>query len=291
MQTGLGLGQAASPPKSVHVVAANAGRSNLNLLDPGLSEAGGVELTVDGQVATVNLVRPEVRNAQVPATWRALATVPDFLGPQVRVVILRAEGKSFSAGLDRRMFVEGIAGEPSLFELAALEAAAFDAAIAEFQRGFLWWRDSDALSIAAVAGHAVGAGFQLALAADMIVAADDACFCMKETQLGLVPDLGGTLPLIEAVGYAKAVEICATGRWVSAAEALQLGLAVRVAPRDELDIAVSELVNQLLVTPAGALSDLKRLLAGAAGRTRPEQAVAERVTQRRRVRQLAGLEP
>ena len=121
----------------------------------------------------------------------------------------------------RRTLLKG-----ALASLAALPAAEVDAVIAEYQRAFTWWRECDAITVAAVQGHAVGAGFQLALACDLIVVDPTAQFCMKEPQLGLVPDLAGTSPLVAAVGYPRALEICASGRWVSAEEALVLGIAV-----------------------------------------------------------------
>ena len=88
------------------------------------------------------------------------------------------------------MFAEGVDGELPLSGMADLSDADFDAAIAGFQHAFTCWRDVDPIVIAAVQGHAIGAGFQLALGADLIVVANDVQFSMKETQLGLVPDLG-----------------------------------------------------------------------------------------------------
>ncbi len=118
-----------------------------------------------------------------------------LLPGSVRVVVLRGEGKSFSAGLDRQMLSpEGIPGEPSFVDLARSDDAALDAAIAGYQDAFTWWRRNDIVSIAAVQGHAIGAGFQLALACDLRVVADDVQFAMRETSLGLVPDLTGTHP-------------------------------------------------------------------------------------------------
>ena len=78
-----------------------------------------------------------------------------------------------------------------------LDDATLERRIAEAQRGFLWLRRPEIVSIAAVQGHAIGAGFQLALACDLRVLADDAKLCMKEPALGLVPDLTGTKPLVE----------------------------------------------------------------------------------------------
>jgi len=204
-------------------------------------------------------------------------------------VVLDADGPSFSAGLDRRMFnAAGIPGEPSLADLAALEPHVLEQTIAQFQSAFTWWRRSAAVTVAAVAGHAVGAGFQLVLACDLVVCAEDARFAMRETSLGLVPDLGGTAHLVEAVGYPRALEICATGRWVGAREAVDLGLAIAVVPAAELTAAVDDLVTVLLAAPAGALRETKALLRDAGHRSDEAQLVAERAAQARCLAELAN---
>ncbi|MEV7138036.1 enoyl-CoA hydratase/isomerase family protein [Streptomyces tauricus] len=255
-----------------------------------LLDKDGVRLTVDDAIATVTLTNPAKRNAQSPALWRALAEAGRLLPGTVRVVVLRAEGKSFSAGLDRQAFTpEGFDGEPSFIDLARGSDAELDAAIAEYQDGFTWWRRSDIVSVAAVQGHAIGAGFQLALACDLRVVADDVQFAMRETGLGLVPDLTGTHPLVGLVGYARALEICATGRFVQAEEAQRTGLANIAVPVDQLDDTVSELAAALLAAPRDALVETKALLQGASDRTYEEQRVAERAAQGRRLRDLAGL--
>ncbi|WP_314415712.1 enoyl-CoA hydratase/isomerase family protein [Streptomyces kroppenstedtii] len=255
-----------------------------------LLDKDGVRLTVDDAIATVTLTNPAKRNAQSPALWRALAEAGRLLPGTVRVVVLRAEGKSFSAGLDRRAFTpEGFDGEPSFIDLARGSDAELDAAIAEYQEGFTWWRRSDIVSVAAVQGHAIGAGFQLALACDLRVVADDVQFAMRETGLGLVPDLTGTHPLVGLVGYARALEICATGRFVHAEEAQRAGLANIAVPADQLDATVTELAAALLAAPRDALIETKALLQGAEGRTYEEQRAAERGAQARRLRDLAGL--
>jgi enoyl-CoA hydratase/carnithine racemase len=82
------------------------------------------------------------------------------------------------------------------------------------------------------------------------VVADDVQFCMKEPALGLVPDLAGTKPLVSAVGYARALEICATARYVGATEAAAIGLATLVVPREELDATVADLAQAILAHPA-----------------------------------------
>ena len=250
----------------------------------------GVVLDIDGAVATVTLARPGQRNAQTPAMWRALAQIGAqvLADSDVRVVVLRAEGQSFSAGLDRAMFGPGVEGEPGLAGLAGLVDEVLDETIDTFQQAFSWWRDARVVSIAAVQGHAVGAGFQLALACDLRVMADDVALAMRETSLGLVPDLGGTQPLVAAVGYSRALEICATGRWVGAEEAAATGLATVVVPLATLDQATADLVAALLTAPAGAVRATKALLRDAPNRSYADQRAAERAAQALRLRELAG---
>ncbi|MDR6980180.1 enoyl-CoA hydratase/carnithine racemase [Streptomyces sp. 3330] len=255
-----------------------------------LLDKDGVRLTVDDALATVTLANPAKRNAQSPAMWRALAEAGRLVPGSVRVVVLRGEGKSFSAGLDRQMFTpEGIEGEPSFVDLARSGDAELDAAIAEFQEGFTWWRRNDLVSIAAVQGHAIGAGFQLALACDLRVVADDVQFAMRETGLGLVPDLTGTHPLVSLVGYGRAAEICLTGRFVHAEEAVSSGLANIAVPVQDLDGATRELAAAILAAPREAVIETKALLRGAGDRTYDEQRAAERAAQGRRLRDLAGM--
>jgi enoyl-CoA hydratase/carnithine racemase len=256
--------------------------------DAEVLQRGHVVVHRSGPVLTVLLDRPQARNAQTPSTWAALASVGECLDPDVRVVVLRGAGPSFSAGLDKAMLSpQGLDGEPSLVRLAAMEAAAVDRAIAGYQRAFTWWSRPDIVSIAAVQGHAVGAGFQLALACDLRVMADDGRFAMRETSLGLVPDLTGTGRLVEAVGYARALEICVTGRWVSAQEAVDIGLAQVVVPLDQLDAAVADLVAALTAPDAAAVRETKQLLQSARTLPPDQQQARERQAQRRRLVDLA----
>ncbi|MEU7887545.1 enoyl-CoA hydratase/isomerase family protein [Microbispora bryophytorum] len=249
----------------------------------------GLRFEVDGEIATVTLDRPDKRNAQTFATWSALARIGETLPEQVRVVVVRGEGPSFSAGIDLRMFTpEGVPGQESFASAAALADTEFEQRIAEAQKGFLWLRRPEIVSIAAVQGHAIGAGFQLALACDLRVVADDVKFCMKEPALGLVPDLTGTKPLADIVGVPRAIEMCLTARTVGAAEAVRLGLAEIAVPASELVQAVEDLAAALLGTDRAAAAATKRLLQAAPGRTLEEQAAAERAEQVVRIRALFG---
>ncbi|WP_101786995.1 enoyl-CoA hydratase/isomerase family protein [Nonomuraea indica] len=249
----------------------------------------GLRYEVDGEIATITLDRPDKRNAQTFATWSGLARIGESLPEQVRVVVVRGEGPSFSAGIDLRMFTpEGVPGQGSFGSVARLGDASFEQTVQQAQQGFLWLRRPEIVSVAAVQGHAIGAGFQLALACDLRIVADDVKFCMKEPALGLVPDLTGTKPLVELVGLARATDICLTARIVEADEALRIGLAERVVTRDGLADAVRDKTAELLSTNRDAAAATKRLLQGAAGRTLEEQCAAERAEQALRIKALFG---
>lgn len=250
----------------------------------------GLTYDVTGPVATITLARPDVRNAQTPTMWRALAQIGTQIPAEVRVVVVRGEGHSFSAGLDRAMLdPANTSGEESVAGLLALSDAEVSATIDAYQQGFTFLREPRFVSIAAVQGYAIGAGFQLALACDLRVVADDVQLCMKESALGLVPDLTGTKPLVESVGYARALEICATARMVGADEAVAIGLALTAVPAAELDATVADLVGALSAPLVGAVRETKALLQGAADRSLDEQRRLEREAQTRRFRELAAL--
>ncbi len=248
-----------------------------------------VLLSIEDEVATVTLNRPAAYNAQTPAMWARLRDIGRELTGAVRVVVVRGAGPGFSAGLDTAVLRgEPAPGGPSFPEMAVMPAADCDGVISRYQQAFDWLRRPDLISVAAVAGHAIGAGFQLALACDLRILADDAQLAMAETTLGLVPDLGGTKRLVELAGYSHALEICVTGRRIGATEADRLGLASLQVPREELDNATRDLVAAVLAAPRAAVIETKALLAEAGGRSFGEQEAAERQAQIRRIADLAG---
>jgi enoyl-CoA hydratase/carnithine racemase len=245
-------------------------------------EQAGLRLTVDGAVATITLARPARRNALTFSTWRTLARIGDTLPADVRVVVMRGEGPAFSAGIDLRLFSEeGVPGEDAL-------RPRDEEGIRRLQDGYLWLRRPEIVSIAAVQGHAIGGGFQLALACDLRVVADDVRFAMKEPTLGIVPDLTGSKPLVDIVGVPRALELCLTARTIHAEEAERLGLAELVVPVAELDKAVEDLVAAILSIRPATAAATKRLLRAAPGNTLEEQAAAERREQLPFLRTLPG---
>lgn len=261
----------------------------MHLPDDALLAAAGLRAALDGPVLTITLHRPERRNSQSPRMWHALAAIGESLSDDVRVVVLRGAGEAFSAGIDTRLLTAGgAAEEESVLDLMSQGDERVLTAIEGYQRGFVWLADPRVVSVAAVQGYAIGAGFQLALACDLRVVADDVRLCMKEPALGLVPDLAGTKPLVDLVGYSRALEICATARYVEADEARRLGIATIVVPRADLDATTADLVEAVLATSAGAVRETKALLQGADGRDLEQQRLAERQAQLRRFRELAG---
>jgi enoyl-CoA hydratase/carnithine racemase len=261
----------------------------MSLPDDETLAAAGLQVSHTDAVLTVTLDKPDKRNSQTPRLWHALAAIGDALPEEVRAVVVRGAGESFSAGIDIGLLgPDGVEGEDSVLELVHGGDSQVLDAIDGYQRGFTWLSDPRIISVAAVHGYAIGAGFQLALACDLRVVADDVRFCMKEPALGLVPDLTGTKPLVELVGYSRALEICATARYVEADEARQLGIATAVVPRAELDATSTDLVEAILASNSGAVRETKALLLGAGGRDLEEQRLAERQAQLRRFRELVG---
>ena len=261
----------------------------MTIIDPARLTAAGLRLDLDGAVLTVTLDKPERRNCQTPGMWHTLAAIGAAVPDEVRVVVVRGAGGCFSAGIDTRLLSpEGIAGEQSVLELMGAGRERILEAIEGYQAGFTWLADPRFVSVAAVHGYAIGAGFQLALACDLRVVADDVRFCMKEPALGLVPDLAGTKPLVDCVGYARALEICATGRFVEAAEADERGLATVVVRGEELGSATADLVAAVLASSTGAVRETKALLAAAASNDLEEQCRAEREAQVRRFTERVG---
>src|SRR5579871_4303899 len=110
---------------------------------------GALQFDVDEQVATVTLSRPERRNAVTPAIWQALAEIGRSLPEQVRVVVVRAEGPSFCAGIDLKVLAEA--------STAGTAAPLDEETVAGYQAGYLWLANPAIVSFAAVQGHAIGA--------------------------------------------------------------------------------------------------------------------------------------
>jgi enoyl-CoA hydratase/carnithine racemase len=214
-----------------------------------MSEPKRILVEIDDDVLRVTLNRPEVRNAQTPAMWDQLAEIAAAIPASVRFVVISGTGQDFSSGLDRAVLGEGM--------LTDLQSDP-EGFIAKAQEGFARWTRIPQLVIAQVQGNAIGAGFQLALASDVIVAAPEARFAMREVSIGLVPDLGGTGALVDAIGYRRALALCATGAFLSAERAHEWGLVHTIA--DDPAIAVSQFLDQIRQLDQATIGDIKALL-------------------------------
>lgn len=212
-----------------------------------------VRIEIAGHVATVTLMRPEKHNALDPAMFAGLAAAAERLRtePGVRAVVLHGEGTSFCSGLDVASFTQG---PVSLEDLLARD----EGRIANLaQRVATDWADVPAPVIAAIAGNCFGGGLQIALGADIRIAAPDAQLAVMEIKWGLVPDMGITQTLPRLVGVDRAKELTFTGRRVTGVEAQQLGLVTSVA--DEPLDAARALAAEIAERSPGAICAAKAL--------------------------------
>jgi 2-(1,2-epoxy-1,2-dihydrophenyl)acetyl-CoA isomerase len=212
-----------------------------------------VRYEVGDAVATVTIARPEKRNAMDRDVFAGLYEAGRRAGAdaQVRAVVVTGEGPMFSSGIDTTIFSDRPPGSPATFDIAAL------------QRAFTVYEEISKPVIAAVAGAAFGAGFQLAIACDLRVAADDATFSLMEVAWGIIPDLGGTVRLPRLVGTGRAKELAFTARKVGAEEANAWGLVNRTVPAGEHVKAATEWARELAAGPPLALAGMKRLVTSA----------------------------
>lgn len=188
----------------------------------------------DAAVAVVSLNRPRQLNAYNVTMRDELHAVLHAIkdDPEVRVMILRGEGPSFSTG-----------GDVSEFGSAPSPVRA---------REVRWLRDNWGLllhlpqpTISAVHGYTAGGGLEMAVLCDMCLAADDAVFFLPETGLGMIPGVGGTQTAPRAIGLGRALDLVLTGKRLDAGEALKIGLVNRVVPRPALLTAAKSLAYTL----------------------------------------------
>jgi enoyl-CoA hydratase/carnithine racemase len=219
-----------------------------------LTLSGHLTCRVEGGVARVRLARPEKLNALTLEMLDDLVTVARALrrDRSVRAVVLSGEGDAFCAGLDLRAALRrprGIAGRFVPRPWTGTNV---------FQEACWVWRRLPVPVVAAVHGHCLGAGLQLALGADLRVTTPDAQWSVREVRWGLVPDMSGIRTLTEVVGLDVAKDLTLTARSVTGEEAARLGLATRVAA--DPAAAADELVAQVVRHDREAVARAKRLL-------------------------------
>ncbi|HEX2216023.1 MAG TPA: enoyl-CoA hydratase [Xanthobacteraceae bacterium] len=174
-----------------------------------------------GRVGVIRLNRPQALNALNSALIGELSqAVAAFdAAPDIGCMLVTGSDKAFAAGAD----IKEMAGQSYVDVYLGNFAAEWDA-IARARKPV----------IAAVAGFALGGGCEIAMMCDLIIAADNAKFGQPEIKLGVIPGIGGTQRLTRAVGKAKAMDLCLTGRMMDAAEAERAGLVARVVPAASL---------------------------------------------------------
>ena len=213
----------------------------------GIEDRGGVRHLV--------LQRAEKRNAfngeLIADLGQALEDAAGDAG--VRCVVVRGEGAMFSSGMDLNDLRE-LSEDPSRLR--------------QFRRPILaWWNlleDMPKPTICQIHGACLGGAFELALAADFRVMAEDAMAGIMEVKVGLLPDVGGCSRLPAIVGLGNAKELIMTGKAIDGREAYRIGFANRIAPADELDACTEALANELLAAAPRAVGLAKRVMDAAA---------------------------
>ena len=227
-----------------------------------------LELVRDGMLATVWLNRPEVRNAFNETTIAEITSVFDLLDSDatVRAVVLAARGPAFCAGADLNWMkkMAGYSHEENLADAAGL--AAMLRAI----------HDCAKPVVARVQGDCYAGGMGLAAAADIVVAAESAHFCLSEVKLGLIPATISPY-VIRAIGAQAARRYFLTAERFSAADAARLGLVHEAVPAEALDGTVQALVSALVAASPNAVAEAKRLVHDMTGQPLTEALIADTV--------------
>jgi len=220
------------------------------------AQAGGsrIRIEVSDHVAVVTLTRPEKHNALDAAMFTGIAAAAAEIAatPGVRAVVLHGEGPSFCSGLDVGSF---LADGPDGMDILLERGGPRQANLA--QRVATDWMDLPMPVIAAVHGNCFGGGLQIALGADIRIAAPDARLSIMEARWGLIPDMGISQSLTRLLPIDVAKELTFTARRLSGEEAAALGLVTRVAA-DPL-AAASELAADIVATSPDAVRAAKRL--------------------------------
>jgi enoyl-CoA hydratase/carnithine racemase len=217
-----------------------------------------VLLEVDDKgIAVMTLNRPEAMNAFNLDQWKGLQTTAEAIraDAKIRVVIVTGAGeRAFSAGMDLKMIAAGGGGSAAVF--------------GNYRKGYdqlyglksllTAFEELACPVIAAINGYCLGAGMELSLCCDMRLAAEHAVFGLPEMPLGVIPDLGSTQRLPRIVGIGKAKELIITGRRIDAAEALRLGLADHIYPKEQLMAEARKLAEEIAALNPRLVEGCKR---------------------------------
>ena len=211
-----------------------------------------IEVTVENHVADVVLSRPDKHNAVDRDMFEAFGTVGERLASDasIRAVVLRGSGENFCAGIDISTF-SGDGIDPRLMQPSPGTPANF------FQRAAYVWRELPVPVIAALHGVVFGAGLQIALGADVRIAAADARLSIMETKWGIIPDMASMTSLPALVSYDRAMELTWTGRIISGEEAASIGLVTALA--DDPVVQARALAGEISTKSPDAVRAAKKL--------------------------------
>lgn len=233
----------------------------------GVSDARSrIKYVKNGHVATVTLNRPEVLNAMDRQTHAELAEVWDDVEADdtIRVAVLTGAGdRAFSVGQDLKELAERHrTGESTIASFGSRGQPGWPRLTERF--------DMTTPVVAKVRGHAVGGGFELAMACDLVVAETGARFALPEARLGLIAGAGGVFRLTKQAPFRVALGHLITGRPMSAARAYELGLINEVVPADELDDCVAGWVTDIVRCAPLAVRAVKEVATTALTLSLPE---------------------
>ncbi|HEX6709428.1 MAG TPA: enoyl-CoA hydratase-related protein [Rubrobacter sp.] len=206
----------------------------------------------DGGVATISLNRPEKLNAFDSTMHAELYSALDGAAAdeEIRCIVLRGEGRGFSAGADLAEVVREADGDPDLGEYLRNTYSRLVKRMVSIEKPI----------VAALHGPVYGAGVGIALSCDLRIAAGSAKFSVAFIKIGLMPDAGVTFFLPRVVGLGRAMQMSMLGDAVEAEEAYRIGLVGKVVPEDALSEETQKLAEQLAAMPTRALGRIKRAL-------------------------------
>jgi enoyl-CoA hydratase len=228
------------------------------------------EVTIENQIAHLQLCRPEKRNSMTPTFWRELPQIVNDLdqNAKARVIVISSTGKAFTAGMDLAVFGAdpGVSGKSAGDEAAQKTArlqhgARFHDTVAYYQESFSCLENCRIPVLAAIQGACVGGGVDFVTACDMRYATEDAFLSIFEINIGMTADVGTFPRLVKLIPEGVVRELAYTGRRIYAEEARNVGLVNRVFPDQETMLAeVMTIAAEIARKPPMAVYGSKKLI-------------------------------
>ena len=246
-----------------------------NIAIPGVTE-DRVTISIEDGIADVRMNRADKRNALDNAMFTSLAAAGDYLKtlPELRAVVLSGDGASFCAGLDFGSFqamAQGSSGQGGSVNAGAMS----DGRITHLAQQVCWvWQEVPVPVIAAVHGHALGGGMQIALGTDIRIVHPDTQLSVREVHWGLIPDMTGTLMLSRLVRPDIVKDLVFSARVFSGAEGFELGVVTRLSKTPQAD--AMDLAQEIAGRSPDAVRGAKKLINLMANDGAAQQFAAER---------------